>query len=93
MRGCVRQKGLAGMNNRLRLRRKQRSVLFKKGATYKRKCPVCGYDIKNNPFAPCFHCGWECDPICDTRPDYAGGPNKMSLNEARAAYKNGEPVY
>lgn len=57
-----------------------------------RACPVCGCEIENHPYALCDNCGWECDPFLEKRPDYAGGPNKMSLNQAREAYKKGEPV-
>ena len=55
------------------------------------KCPCCGkcevgeYDI-------CDACGWENDPIQFAKPDYAGGANHMSLNEARQAYLEGKPV-
>lgn len=43
-------------------------------------------------YYPCFHCGWENDEIQRDEPDYAGGANKMSLNEAKEAYKKGLPV-
>ncbi|MFJ5357451.1 CPCC family cysteine-rich protein [Pectobacterium sp. CHL-2024] len=57
-------------------------------------CPCCGehefevlgeYDI-------CSNCGWEYDPVQSREPNYAGGANKMSLNEARKAFKNGQKV-
>ena len=57
----------------------------------KRICPVCGkhelllFDI-------CDECGWENDPLQHDKPDYRGGANRMSLNEARAAYKAGEMI-
>lgn len=53
-------------------------------------CPVCGkrqvgeYDI-------CGICNWENDPIQLQHPDICGA-NKMTLTEAREAYKNGQPV-
>jgi hypothetical protein len=34
----------------------------------------------------CHVCFWESDPIQDYDPDYAGGANKASLNEARRNY-------
>ncbi|MBR5302373.1 MAG: hypothetical protein IKU38_06030 [Clostridia bacterium] len=48
-------------------------------------CPVCKkhellyFDI-------CDECGWENDPLQHDQPDYSGGANKISLNEARTAY-------
>ncbi|GKW26028.1 MULTISPECIES: CPCC family cysteine-rich protein [Pectobacterium] len=61
---------------------------------YNYPCPCCGkhefevlgeYDI-------CSHCGWEDDPVQSREPDYPGGANQMSLNEAREAFKNGQKV-
>ena len=37
-------------------------------------------------------CGWEDDDIQNDNPDFVGGANDMSLNQAKEAYKNGEPV-
>ena len=54
-------------------------------------CPVCGkfhveeYDI-------CEICNWENDPIQLRKPDFEGGANKMSLNQAKKAYWIGRPV-
>ncbi len=47
---------------------------------------------KNDLFAICNNCGWESDPIQEDNPDYKGGANKMSLNEARKAFKEGRKV-
>lgn len=49
-------------------------------------CPVCGtltavYDI-------CDHCNWQ--NTGETNID--GGPNKMTLAEAKQAYAKGEPI-
>lgn len=49
-------------------------------------CPVCGalvetYDI-------CEKCGWQ--NTGETNID--GGPNKMTLEQARKAYANGEKI-
>lgn len=55
------------------------------------KCPCCGktyvgeYDI-------CSICNWENDPIQLKKPDFPGGANQMSLEEARIAYSKGEKV-
>lgn len=55
------------------------------------KCPCCGktyvaeYDI-------CTVCKWENDLNQLSKPDLRGGANRMSLNEARIAYKKGEKV-
>ena len=38
----------------------------------------------------CPVCGWEDECLQSEDPDYAGGPNKMSLNEAKKAYQNTE---
>ena len=59
--------------------------------TNKTLCPVCGkshveeYDI-------CEICNWENDPVQSQMPDFAGGANKMSLNQARKAYQTGQLV-
>ena len=34
----------------------------------------------------CGACGWEQDPVQEDDPDYHGGANYESLNEARAAW-------
>lgn len=53
-----------------------------KSREIKIKCPCCGktevgeYDI-------CDNCHWENDPIQRDHPDYDGGANHISLNEAR----------
>lgn len=58
------------------------------------ECPCCGkrtlddeghYDI-------CSVCGWEDDPIQRDDPDYDGGANVMSLNQARKAFKEGRQI-
>ena len=54
--------------------------------TRKNKCPCCEktyveeYDI-------CTECGWENDPIQLLHPETLRGANKMTLEEARAAYR------
>lgn len=59
--------------------------------TAKIVCPVCGktqvgeYDI-------CEICNWENDPIQFRNPNFSGGANRMSLLEAKEAYRTGKPV-
>lgn len=54
------------------------------------KCPCCGkatvseYDI-------CPVCNWENDPIQFEHPGIRGA-NKMTLAEAKEAYRTGKPV-
>lgn len=40
----------------------------------------------------CPNCNWEDDPSQSKNPDRGGGANKMSLNEAKKAYKDGRKV-
>ena len=54
-------------------------------------CPVCGKD-KLREFDVCGNCNWENDYVQLSKPDYKGGANIMSLNEARKAYRLGQPV-
>ena len=58
------------------------------------KCPVCGqYDFEeDNDFDVCEVCGWENDGVQLDDPEYSGGANSMSLNEARAAFAVGDLV-
>ncbi|RYZ91176.1 MAG: hypothetical protein EOP04_01435 [Proteobacteria bacterium] len=49
-------------------------------------CPCCGYLTLEEPvrhFDICDVCSWEDDNIQYDSPDYRGGANKVSLNEAR----------
>ena len=57
----------------------------------KHKCPVCGkYEFEAyNCMDICDVCDWCDDAIQENDPDYSGGANRMSLNEAREAYKKG----
>ena len=58
------------------------------------KCPVCGkYEFQHeDDYDVCPVCNWENDGLQYDEPDYAGGANDMSLNQAREAWKNGERV-
>ncbi|MFN9895879.1 MAG: CPCC family cysteine-rich protein [Acidobacteriota bacterium] len=53
-------------------------------------CPCCGFlTIGEQPpgtFEICSVCFWEDDNAQFDDPDYAGGANKVSLNEARQSY-------
>ena len=50
-------------------------------------CPCCGFLTfaagSTGSFEICEVCFWERDPLQDERPNYSGGANKVSLNEAR----------
>ena len=57
----------------------------------KYKCPCCDYytlDSKaDNTFQLCLVCFWEDDGIQLGEPDYEGGANEVSLNQARANFR------
>lgn len=55
------------------------------------KCPVCGkYEFKGeNDYDVCPVCGWENDVVQLEDPDYDGGANDISLNEARRRWAEG----
>ncbi|MBC3537734.1 CPCC family cysteine-rich protein [Megasphaera hominis] len=67
---------------------------MEKGRDEELVCPVCKqyYFEFTNDFDICPVCGWENDGVQNDMPDYKGGANKMSLNEAREAYKQGRKV-
>ena len=52
------------------------------------KCPVCnGYEFEeDNDFDVCEICGWENDGVQFDDPNYRGGANRLSLNEAKAEW-------
>ncbi len=52
----------------------------------KKRCPVCKKHKFWENYEICPVCGWENDPVQRRDKDFAGGANKMSLREARAAY-------
>ena len=57
-------------------------------------CPCCGkyYFTEADFYEICPVCGWEDDSLQRDEPDYKGGANKMSLNEARKAWAEGRRV-
>ncbi|CCI85339.1 hypothetical protein FC52_GL000308 [Lactobacillus pasteurii DSM 23907 = CRBIP 24.76] len=49
-------------------------------------CPVCGKEVRY--YDICFNCGWQnTGPI-----NHDGGPNKLTLAEAKEAYAKGEVI-
>lgn len=54
-------------------------------------CPCCGFHtLDTEPpgsYALCAVCFWEDDGVQFDDPDYAGGANHVSLNEARAHFR------
>jgi len=54
-----------------------------------KKCKCCGSRSlpKDSAYYICHVCGWEDDDIQNDNPDFEGGANDMSLNQAIAAYK------
>ncbi len=55
-------------------------------------CACCGL-IEVEFYDICSVCGWQYDLAQNKIPDYKGGANQMSLNEAKEAYKNGKEIY
>ena len=56
----------------------------------KYQCPCCEHytlDEPDNTFQICPVCFWENDGVQLNDPDYEGGANKMSLNQARKNFK------
>ena len=45
-------------------------------------CPCCG-QTKVTEYEICDVCDWENDPVQLSRPNFAGGANRLCLNEAR----------
>lgn len=63
----------------------------------KYECPCCGQktfgEKPDNTFQECSKCHWVDDGVQLHNPDYRGGFNKMSLNEAKQAYKAGLKIF
>lgn len=60
-------------------------------ALARRACPCCGLltlvDRPHGTNAICRVCRWEDDLVQFNQPDRRGGPNKVSLNEARENFR------
>lgn len=52
-------------------------------------CPCCGEGLvdEGHLYDVCEICGWKDDDYQFNHPDYRGGANHLSLNEARAAFR------
>ncbi len=60
----------------------------------KHKCPVCGeYIFDGCYFDICPVWGWEENMVQFMEPDFAGGPNNISLNQARTEWQNERKGY
>lgn len=55
----------------------------------KHPCPVCGksYFSSKHSFEICPICGWEDDAIQERDPNFEGGANHLSLNQAKLRYR------
>ena len=55
---------------------------------FKVLCPCCGagWVDAGHEYDVCEVCGWEDDPVQFENPDYRGGANDISLNEARKIF-------
>lgn len=52
-------------------------------------CPCCEAKVfsARGKYEICSVCGWEDDPVQLSKPDYVGGANTLSLNQARQEWK------
>lgn len=60
-----------------------------------RECACCGQKTLDDSvkyFDYCPVCGWQDDPIQNKKPDYDGGANYISLNEARKVFAEGRDL-
>lgn len=62
--------------------------MFEKELNEELICPCCErhYFTEKDAYEICPVCGWEDDRLQRKDPDYAGGANSLSLNEARRKY-------
>ncbi len=67
-------------------------MVIRRNKYNKYQCPCCGhYTLAKRPdntFQICPVCFWEDDGVQFDDPDYEGGANEMSLNQARRNFKN-----
>jgi hypothetical protein len=65
--------------------------MYKSNFYGKFQCPCCGYytlqEGRSNSFDICRVCFWEDDGVQFHDPDYEGGANGVSLNQARENFK------
>jgi Cysteine-rich CPCC len=56
-------------------------------------CPCCGSKEigEQGGYEICSVCGWEDDPVQSKDPEFGGGANKCSLNQARQGWLNRKP--
>ncbi|MDR3976693.1 MAG: CPCC family cysteine-rich protein [Gemmiger sp.] len=54
-------------------------------------CPVCG-KAQLEYMEICPVCEWQNDLVQLRHPDWQGGANVMSLQQARKAYQAGQPI-
>ena len=56
-------------------------------------CPCCDAKVLSRlgEYEICEVCGWEDDPVQAADPDYAGGANTRSLNEAKSVRTDNVP--
>jgi hypothetical protein len=56
-------------------------------------CPCCGARVIDSPGTHeiCRVCGWEDDPAQSADPAYAGGANRMSLNQSKKEWAERSP--
>ena len=53
------------------------------------KCPCCGnYTLREESDDICRVCAWQDDVLQRDDQDYIGGPNDVSLNQARENYRD-----
>jgi hypothetical protein len=53
----------------------------------KYKCSCCGfYTLREESDDICQVCGWQEDIVQREDPNFVGGPNEVSLNQARENY-------
>jgi hypothetical protein len=64
------------------------SLLGQAGDIALKKCMCCGQKTlsKGSVSEICPICGWQDDEYQNRHPDYSGGSNHISLNEAKAAW-------
>ena len=61
--------------------------------TYGRRVCACCNKRVVDLYEICDICGWQNDLVQNEDPDFWGGANDMSLNEAKKAYSEGKKVY